>query len=138
MASNLTIGKLARQTGLNPKTIRYYEEVGLVPAPPRNESGYRLYSEKDARVLEIIRQARSLGFSIRQVRELLGIARHEICGSFQGEVAKRVVSKLEEVDDAIRRLTRLRGELTAAMQALGQEGCQEASVLECTDCRCLG
>jgi Cu(I)-responsive transcriptional regulator len=72
-APSLPIGTIARQTGLTVPTIRYYEEVGLLPAAPRSESGQRQYGAAALRRLQFIRRCRDFGFSIEQVRELVGL-----------------------------------------------------------------
>lgn len=69
MTENLTIGKLASATGTKVETIRYYEQIGLLPAPARSAANYRTYEGKHLRRLSFIRRARDLGFSIDQVRE---------------------------------------------------------------------
>ena len=76
MRKVLLIGKVAARTGLNPKTIRYYEEVGLLPKPDRKGSdyasaGYRLYSEEDVERLRLIQGARLLDLSLAEIRQLL-------------------------------------------------------------------
>jgi len=70
----LTRGKLAAQTGCNGETIRYYEKIGLLPAPARTPSGYRSYSDEHLRRLNFIMRARELGFSGDQVRELIELS----------------------------------------------------------------
>ena len=69
----LTRGKLAKQTGCNIETIRYYETTGLLPPAARTAAGYRVYSEDHLRRLNFIRRAKALGFSSEQVRELLAL-----------------------------------------------------------------
>jgi len=69
----MNIGQAAKISGVSAKMIRHYEEVGLVPAPERTDSGYRQYSEGDVHTLRFIRQARDLGFSIRQIGDLVGL-----------------------------------------------------------------
>jgi DNA-binding transcriptional MerR regulator len=69
----LSIGALARQTACTVPTIRYYEEIGLLPAAPRTEGGQRHYGEAAVRRLAFIRRCRDFGFSIDQVRELVGL-----------------------------------------------------------------
>lgn len=135
----MTIGDLADRTGVRPKTIRFYEAKGLVPAPRRSSAGYRLYSSPDVQRLRLIRAARSLGLSIAEVRELMAVARHENCVSFQGELARLIVAKLERVEESIQQLTELKKELQAAKQRLGEPagGRDSGPVLECPDCRCL-
>ncbi len=67
----LTRGKLATETGCNIETIRYYEAIGLIPAPARTASGYRSYSDEHLRRLNFIQRARALGFSSEQIQGLL-------------------------------------------------------------------
>lgn len=69
----LKIGDLARCTGTNPPTIRFYEGVGLMPVPARRDSGQRAYGDEDVRRLTFIRRCREFGFSIEQVRSLVGL-----------------------------------------------------------------
>jgi MerR family transcriptional regulator, mercuric resistance operon regulatory protein len=70
-AENLPIGELSKRSGVNIETIRYYERIKMLPAPPRTASGRRIYGETDLRVLAFIRRARELGFSLEEVRALL-------------------------------------------------------------------
>lgn len=67
----LTIGKLAEKAGISIQTIRFYERKGLIEPPPRNESGYRLYSEDAQCSLFFIKQVKKLGFSLDEIKELL-------------------------------------------------------------------
>jgi len=69
----MNIGRAAKISGVSAKMIRHYEEVGLVPAPERTDSGYRQYSEPEVHTLRFIGQARDLGFSIRQIGDLVGL-----------------------------------------------------------------
>jgi len=70
--------ELARRTGCNLETIRYYEKTGMIPDPPRTVSGYRVYDEAHVARLRFILRARELGFSIDEIRGLLSDARREI------------------------------------------------------------
>lgn len=67
----MRIGELAKKAGVNPKTVRYYEEIGLLPPAPRTESGYRQYADKDAERLEFIRSAKALGIALEEIKEVL-------------------------------------------------------------------
>jgi MerR family mercuric resistance operon transcriptional regulator len=73
-SSQTAIGSVARRTGTNVETIRYYERVGLLPAPARSAGGYRLYGVQHVKRLTFIRRARGLGFSIAEIRRLLKLA----------------------------------------------------------------
>ena len=76
MAANkldLSSGALAREAGVNIETIRYYEKIGLMPEPFRADNGYRVYGETGLKRLSFIRRCRELGFSLDQVRDLLGL-----------------------------------------------------------------
>ena len=69
----MNIGQAAERSGVPAKTIRYYEDIGLISRPVRAENGYRDFSEADVHMLRFISRARSLGFSVREVGELLGL-----------------------------------------------------------------
>src|SRR2546425_6482661 len=70
----IAIGALSKHTGTNIETIRYYERVGLLPAPTRSSGGYRLYGTDHLKRLNFVRRARALGFSVAEVRKLLRLA----------------------------------------------------------------
>lgn len=67
-------GEVALQTGVNIQTLRYYERRGLLPEPPRRDSGYRLYDDGAVRVVRFVKRAQSLGFSLNEVESLLELA----------------------------------------------------------------
>ena len=70
-AAGYSIGQLAERTSVNLETIRYYERIGLMPAPPRTEGGHRVYDRNHLKRLGLIRRSRELGFSIEEIRALL-------------------------------------------------------------------
>lgn len=70
----MTIGRLGQATGVLPETIRYYEQIGLLPTPARTGGGYRIYTPEHVRRLNFIRRSRELGLSVESVRELLSLA----------------------------------------------------------------
>ena len=73
MNATISIGVLAQKTGCTVPTVRYYEEIGLLPPGPRTEAGRRLYREPEVKRLTFIRRCRDFGFSIEQIRELVGL-----------------------------------------------------------------
>ncbi|HEY83351.1 MAG TPA: MerR family transcriptional regulator [Dehalococcoidia bacterium] len=111
MKAGLTIGELARMLQLNSKTIRYYEEVGLLPAPRRSESGYRLYSSYEVERLRLVRRARLLGLSLAEVKEIVGYAIDGRCGEMEERLLWLVEAKLGEVDQRIDDLVSFRDSL---------------------------
>jgi len=107
----MRIGELAGQLGLNPKTIRYYEHIGLLPAPARTASGYRLYGEGDAERLRFIRAAQRLGLTLDEIGEILALReRGQQPCAYVRQVLRR---ELAAIDQRLRELRQLRQELTA-------------------------
>ena len=76
-SDGVPIGELARRTGVHIETIRYYEKIGILPAPPRTERGRRVYGPSQTRTLAFIRRARELGFAVDDIRALLALAEPE-------------------------------------------------------------
>lgn len=107
------IGALSKRSGVNIETIRYYERIGLLPAPPRSAGGHRLYGESHGRRLVFIRRARELGFSLDEVRGLLGLARgrDRTCDEVR-ELTERHVAEIRGKIRDLKRLERLLSDLT--------------------------
>ncbi|HEU0072720.1 MAG TPA: MerR family transcriptional regulator [Dehalococcoidia bacterium] len=112
MSSELTIGAAAKQTGLSTKTIRFYEDEGLVPVPRRSESGYRLYSEADVIRLQLVSRARLLGLNLPAIRNLVKKALSADCATFGDELRDVIARQRAEVESRLRELTALRNELS--------------------------
>jgi DNA-binding transcriptional MerR regulator len=105
----LTIGKLARETGVKVVTIRYYEQIGLMPVAPRTYGNYRTYSLEHRRRLRFIRRCRDLGFTLDQVRDLLRLSseKTQACA----EVDRIAEQHRRAVEEKLADLTRLAREL---------------------------
>lgn len=123
-AATFSIGELARATGTNVETIRYYERIGVLPAPARTAGNYRAYSRAHLERLSFARRSRDLGFSLDQVRALLRLAerRDQSCG----EVDRIARVHLGEVERKIADLTALGDELR---RLIGQ--CGHGTIAEC-------
>ena len=144
MKESLTIGQVAKLTGVSSQTIRYYENAGVLPIPQRNQSRYRLYSETDVRRLELIRRARMLDMTLPEVRELVEWADDTNCNDFQDHFRESVRRKREQVDQHIAELHALQDDLIhleAHLATNTVEGeHEEHPMLACSPetCTCLG
>ena len=98
----LTISRLARRGGVNLETVRYYERQGLLPKPPRTAAGYRLFPEDAARRLRFIKRAQELGFSLREIRDLLSLRVRP--GTSRADIRARAQAKMLDVDRKIQSL----------------------------------
>ena len=112
--SQLPIGALSTATGVNIETIRYYEKIGLMPAPPRTDGRQRIYDGSHLKRLTFIRRSRELGFSLDQVRELLGLVRgHDLtCGQVKSMTDGHVADIRRKVKD-LKRLERVLSQLSS-------------------------
>lgn len=105
----MKIGQLARHLDLNTQTIRYYERIGLLPEPERTESGYRAYGPEDERRLRFVKNARSIGLPLGEVKEILAL--HERGEAPCAYVTKAIAHRAEEVERQIVELTEFKEEL---------------------------
>lgn len=113
-ARNFPIGMLSAATGVNIETIRYYERVSLMPAPPRTQGRQRVYDASHLKRLTFIRRSRELGFSLDQIRDLLGLARgHDLnCADVKMLTEQHVADIRRKVKD-LKRLERVLTDLAA-------------------------
>jgi DNA-binding transcriptional MerR regulator len=105
----LTIGDLSRETGCKVQTIRYYEQIGLMPEPERSGGNQRLYGADHLKRLAFLRHGRELGFSLEAIRKLLSLAEHPAQSCEDADDIARV--QLQHVESRIARLRALRKEL---------------------------
>ncbi|CAE6902318.1 MerR family transcriptional regulator [Ectopseudomonas chengduensis] len=126
--TNFTVGQLARLTDTKAVTIRYYEQLGLLPMVSRNASGYRQYTAEERDRLLFIRRSRALGFSLNDIRQLLVFSDHRqaSCASVDAKVAEQ----LEQVRLRIHDLQGLENELQRLLS------CCHGGVIE--ECRIIG
>ncbi len=114
MDKPLRIGQLAQQCGLSPWTIRYYEQVGLLPKAPRSAARYRLYTEDDVQRLGFIQRAKQLGLPLSRIRELLPLTVGS-CEHLRPRLKVLIEEELKELDQRLAELTRFREELRASL-----------------------
>ena len=112
--SRYLIGVLSTETGVNIETIRYYERIGLMPKPPRTEGRRRIFDASHLKRLIFIRRGRELGFSIDEIRELLGLARgHGLtCAAVKAMTETHIAGIRSKVKD-LRKLERVLNDLAA-------------------------
>jgi DNA-binding transcriptional MerR regulator len=104
--SSIRIGDLAAMSGFSRDTIRYYERIGLLGAPPRTDGGFRVYGEQTVKRLRVIRNARRFGFALTEIRGFMRV--RDAGGAPCAEVRGAAERRLAEVDAQIRELTELR------------------------------
>ncbi|NJN62471.1 MAG: heavy metal-responsive transcriptional regulator [Coleofasciculaceae cyanobacterium RL_1_1] len=110
MSALLQIGEVARRLNLSVQTLYFYERIGLIPAPQRSTSGYRLFDTRDLERLRFITRVKALGLSLDEIKEMLVL--------YDGEsltceaIHAKLVSKVQDLDRKIQRLQALRDELT--------------------------
>ena len=124
----LTIGELSKRTGCIIETIRYYERIGVMPAPPRTAGGHRIYDRDHLKRLNFVRRARALGFTLDQVRGLLALAdeRETSCA----EVEKLARAQLDQVRARIDDLGRMEAVLDEMVAACAGGAVPECPILE--------
>lgn len=127
-ATHFPIGTLSAETGVNIETIRYYEKIGLIPAPPRTEGRQRVYDAIHLKRLTFIRRGRELGFSLDQIRELLGLVRgHDLtCGDVKTMTDTHVTDIRRKVKD----LKKLERVLTQLSAQCGGDAVPDCPILE--------
>lgn len=124
----LTIGKLAQDTGVKVPTIRYYEQIGLLPEPGRSAGNQRLYGQGQLERLRFIRHARDLGFPLEAIRDLLSLSDRpdQPCAAADG-IAR---AQLDAVRARIRRLKALEGELERMVAQCAHGTIRDCRVIE--------
>jgi MerR family transcriptional regulator, copper efflux regulator len=134
MAPSLTIGQVAKTSGVAAKTIRYYEQIGVLPPPRRGASGYRLYDQPGLERLRFVRRARSLGLPLQQLKTLMGSLNSDPDAAFRPRLRALVRAQLDAVTDQIAELEGLRQQLEQILQRI------RTSVIRphAGACQCLG
>lgn len=123
----MNIGEVAARSGLPAKTIRYYEEIGLI-RPDRSVNGYRAFRESDLHKLAFLGRARALGFSIEDCRALLGL--YEDAGRTSAQVKDIAAGHLREIDAKIAQLESMRATLSSLVSACHGDNRPDCPILE--------
>lgn len=131
---SLTIGQLAKQAQVNIETIRYYERRGLVPEPPRRESGYRQYSPDTVGRIKFIKRAQELGFSLQEIEALLSLRLDPETTSW--DIKRRAQAKIADIEARIGDLERMKGALMKLASACrGRGPTSECPILDALEGR---
>lgn len=125
---NLPIGELARRTAVKVATIRFYEQIGLLLAPPRTEGNQRRYGKVEVDRLNFIRHSRELGFEIDDIRELLAMNAEPQSSCHQADSIAQ--NHLSEIDRRIASLQALKGELTRMIDECGHGRICDCRIIE--------
>jgi len=132
----MTIGKLAKAAGVGVETIRFYERKGLIKKPLRRERGFRLYSAEEASRIRFVKRAQELGFTLREVKELLDLqSKKKITGlQVQGKAQEKIkeihnkIADLKQMETSLLRLAKVCGE--------GEQAIRECKVFDCFEKGC--
>lgn len=130
--TGLKVGEVAKQAGVNLQTIHYYERRGLLPKPPRTGSNYRAYPEDAVLRVRFIKRAQELGFSLKDIKELLSLraAPRAKCA----DVLRRARTKVQDIDEKIATLHRMRTALSKLMdECEGTLPISQCPILESLD-----
>ena len=123
----MNIKNAAQACGLPPKTVRYYEEIGLV-SPGRAANGYRAYAERDVHDLRFVQRARSLGFTIDQCRQLLSLYRDD--GRARADVKAIALDKIAEVETKIAELQSMKATLASLAESCRGDSRQDCPIID--------
>lgn len=105
----MNIGEVAKASGVNAKLIRHYESIGIIPKASRSQSGYREYTEADINILCFVKRARTLGFSMKDIKKLLGLWRNRTRKS--SDVKVLTLTHIKQLEDKIQALQSIRNTL---------------------------
>lgn len=116
----ISIGQLAKEVGVGVETVRFYERKGLLDAASRKQSGYRQYDEKSVERLRFIRQAKLVGFTIKEIGELLAL--RDDPNSRRADVRRKAGAKIADIDAKVRDLLAMRGTLVELLDSCEGDG----------------
>ena len=125
----LNIGQVAKRTGVTVETVRFYEKQGLLAAPQRSDAGYRQYPLETVKRVRFIQHAKDVGFTLKDIGELLALRQEP--GTSCTDIKLRATQKIEEVDQKIRDLKRIRDAVgRMVMKCSGRGALSQCPILE--------
>lgn len=130
--NTLTIGRVAQQAGVGVETVRFYERQGILEEPPRRQSGYREYGEDAVARLRFIKRAKQLGFTLKEIKELLALRRDPSTPA--AEVKRRAEAKIADIEMKVRSLQKMKKALLKLTTACSRHG----TISECPLLGALG
>jgi Hg(II)-responsive transcriptional regulator len=122
------ISQTAKEAGVNTQTLRYYERRGLLPKPPRRDSGYREYPDDAVRIVRFIKRAQELGFSLDEIEDLVrlrGVRRAE-----RQRVRSIAEKKIVQIDEKVAHLQAMRQALSTLVKSCHQGGAAECPIID--------
>lgn len=124
----MNIGEAAKASGINVKLIRHYESIGVISKAARTDSGYRAYSEADVHILIFVRRARTLGFSMKEIKKLVGLWKNKSRAS--AEVKSLALHHVKQLDRKIAELEAMSKTLKHLARACHGDGRPDCPILE--------
>ncbi len=126
------VGEVAKRAAVNLQTIHFYERKGLLPKPPRSASNYRIYSDHAVQRVRFVKRAQELGFSLRDIKELLSLRARP--GTRCADIRAQASVKVREIDEKTGALQRMRKALTKLIgECSGKGPVSECPILEALD-----
>lgn len=132
----ITIGKLAELVNVNVETIRFYHREGILKEPAKRANGYRYYSEEDASKITFIKKVKELGFSLKEIKELLEINSkpRATCDLVKNKVSKKILELDEKIND-LQQIKKSLQALSCACDA-GADEMKKVKVMDCFEQKC--
>ncbi|MBX3021898.1 MAG: Cu(I)-responsive transcriptional regulator [Bdellovibrionales bacterium] len=124
----MNIGQAAERSGVSAKLIRHYESIGVVPKAGRSDAGYRIYTENDVHILSFVRRARDLGFSMKEIKKLVGLWRNKSRAS--AEVKTLALQHVKALDQKIAQLEAMSKSLKQLARNCHGDGRPECPILD--------
>lgn len=124
----MNIGEVSKASGVTSKMIRHYEELGIIPKASRSLSGYRTYSEKDIHILKFVKRARTLGFGMKEIKQLVNLWRNKSRSS--ADVKRLTMKHINELETKIFELKTMVDSLKALSHNCHGDGRPDCPILE--------